>query len=140
MGQNQSLNPGGGGAGDGQEKKKEEKKKYEPPPPPRTGRKKVKKGPDSNARLPLVTPNSKCRLRLLKLERVKDYLLMEEEFIQNQERLKPQEEKSQVSFSILDQDIVTVFLIKPAVQTGREGQSRRTSRHPHGCGNFGGDD
>ena len=51
MGQNQSLNPGGG-AGDGQEKKKEEKKKYEPPPPPRTGRKKVKKGPDSNARLP----------------------------------------------------------------------------------------
>jgi len=33
---------------------------------------------------------------LLKLERVKDYLLMEEEFIQNQERLKPQEEKSQV--------------------------------------------
>ena len=93
--QNQSLNPGG--AGDGQEKKKEEKKKYEPPPPPRTGRKKVKKGPDSNARLPAVTPNSKCRLRLLKLERVKDYLLMEEEFIQNQERLKPQEEKSQAS-------------------------------------------
>jgi len=34
-------------------------------------------------------------LRLLKLERVKDYLLMEEEFIQNQERLKPQEEKNQ---------------------------------------------
>eukprot|EP00960_Hanusia_phi_P074912 768344-Hanusia_phi.AAC.4 len=34
------------------DKKKEEKKKYEPPPPPRTGRKKVKKGPDSNARLP----------------------------------------------------------------------------------------
>ena len=96
MGQNQSLNPGGG-AGDGQEKKKEEKKKYEPPPPPRTGRKKVRKGPDSNARLPTVTPNSKCRLRLLKLERVKDYLLMEEEFIQNQERLKPQEEKSQAS-------------------------------------------
>lgn len=42
-----------------------------------------------------VTPNAKCRLRLLKLERIKDYLLMEEEFIQNQERLKPQEEKSQ---------------------------------------------
>jgi len=93
MGNNQS-GPGGGGPGEGGEKKKEEKKKYEPPPPPRTGRKKVKKGPDSNNRLPLVTPNAKCRLRLLKLERVKDYLLMEEEFIQNQERLKPQEEKS----------------------------------------------
>mmetsp|Transcript_30013 Transcript_30013/g.96240 ORF Transcript_30013/g.96240 Transcript_30013/m.96240 type:complete len:458 (-) Transcript_30013:64-1437(-) len=93
MGQNQS---GAGGRAPGDpDKKKEEKKKYEPPPPPRTGRKKVKKGPDSNARLPAVTPNAKCRLRLLKLERVKDYLLMEEEFIQNQERLKPQEEKSQ---------------------------------------------
>mmetsp|Transcript_6627 Transcript_6627/g.15186 ORF Transcript_6627/g.15186 Transcript_6627/m.15186 type:complete len:441 (-) Transcript_6627:176-1498(-) len=93
MGQNQS---GAGGRAPGDpDKKKEEKKKYEPPPPPRTGRKKVKKGPDSNARLPTVTPNAKCRLRLLKLERVKDYLLMEEEFIQNQERLKPQEEKSQ---------------------------------------------
>jgi 26S proteasome regulatory subunit T2 len=33
---------------------------------------------------------------LLKLERIKDYLLMEEEFIQNQERLKPSEEKAQV--------------------------------------------
>jgi len=93
MGQNQS-GPAGGGPGEGGEKKKEEKKKYEPPPPPRTGRKKVKKGPDSNNRLPLVTPNAKCKLRMLKLERVKDYLLMEEEFIQNQERLKPQEEKS----------------------------------------------
>jgi hypothetical protein len=91
---NQQSGPGGGGPGEGGEKKKEEKKKYEPPPPPRTGRKKVKKGPESNNRLPLVTPNAKCKLRLLKLERIKDYLLMEEEFIQNQERLKPQEEKS----------------------------------------------
>ena len=31
------------------------------------------------------------------MERIKDYLLMEEEFIQNQERLKPQEEKQEVS-------------------------------------------
>lgn len=35
---------------------------------------------------------SKCRLRLLRQERVKDYLLMEEEFIKNQERLKPIDE------------------------------------------------
>merc|ERR1719428_1156520 len=41
----------------------------------------------------MITPHTKCRLRLLKLDRVKDFLLMEEEFIQNQERLKPQEEK-----------------------------------------------
>ena len=33
---------------------------------------------------------------MLKLERIKDYLLMEEEFIRNQETLKPQEEKQEV--------------------------------------------
>ena len=32
---------------------------------------------------------------MLKLERVKDWLLMEEEFVQNQERLKPQEERNE---------------------------------------------
>ena len=43
-----------------------------------------------------MTPHTRCRLKLLKLERIKDYLLMEEEFIKNQERLKPQEEKQEV--------------------------------------------
>jgi 26S proteasome regulatory subunit T2 len=32
---------------------------------------------------------------MLKMERIKDYLLLEEEFVQNQERLKPQEERDQ---------------------------------------------
>merc|ERR1719497_4666 len=36
------------------------------------------------------------------LERIKDYLLMEEEFIQNQERLKPQEEKNEEERSKVD--------------------------------------
>jgi len=45
---------------------------------------------------PTVTPHSNCRLRLLKQQRIKDFLLMEEEFIQNQERLKPQEERNAV--------------------------------------------
>ena len=43
----------------------------------------------------LVNPVSKCRLKLLRMERVKDYLIMEEEFIKNQERLKPQEENKE---------------------------------------------
>jgi 26S proteasome regulatory subunit T2 len=47
------------------------------------------------AKLPAITPNAKCKLRLLKLERVKDWLLMEEEFVANQERLKPQEERNE---------------------------------------------
>merc|ERR1719376_993721 len=36
-----------------------------------------------------------CKLRLLKQERIKDFLLMEEEYIRNQERLRPQEEKQE---------------------------------------------
>jgi len=45
--------------------------------------------------LPEVKPYTKCRLRLLKMERIKDYLLMEEEYIKNQERMKPQDEKNE---------------------------------------------
>lgn len=46
----------------------------------------------------LVTPHARCRLRQLKMERVKDYLLLEQEFVQNQERLRGREhsERSQV--------------------------------------------
>ena len=46
---------------------------------------------------PAVTPHTRCRLKLLKLERIKDFLLMEEELIRNQERLRPQEVKNEVS-------------------------------------------
>ncbi|KAA0037879.1 26S proteasome regulatory subunit 4-like protein B-like [Cucumis melo var. makuwa] len=83
---------------------KKKDKKYEPAAPPtRVGRKQRKqKGPEAAARLPTVTPLTKCRLRLLKLERVKDYLLMEEEFVTNQERLKPQEEKAEEDRSKVD--------------------------------------
>jgi 26S proteasome regulatory subunit T2 len=101
MGQGPSA-PGAPGApggdkdkptGDGKET---EKKKFEAPPPPSIGkRKKKKKGPEASSKLPEVKPTAKCKLRLLKLERIKDFLLMEEEFIQNQERLRPQEEKTQ---------------------------------------------
>jgi len=95
MGNQQSGSGGSGGPG-GEKGKEKEKKKYEPPVPTRVGKKRKKtKGPDAATKLPLVTPHTKCRLRQLKLERIKDYLLMEEEFIRNQERLKPQEEKNE---------------------------------------------
>ena len=72
-------------------------KKYEPTAPPTlVGRKQRKqKGSEAAAQLPTVTPLTKCKLRLLKLERIKDYLLIEEEFMSNQERLKPQEDKNE---------------------------------------------
>ncbi|KZS88060.1 26S proteasome subunit P45 [Sistotremastrum niveocremeum HHB9708] len=70
--------------------KKDQKKKWEPPLPTRVGKKKKRRGPDASSKLPPVFPTTRCRLKLLKMERIKDYLLMEEEFVQNQERLKPE--------------------------------------------------
>ncbi|KAM0892979.1 hypothetical protein ACQ4PT_025444 [Festuca glaucescens] len=86
--------------GDGDKKDK----KFEPPAAPsRVGRKQRRqKGPEAAARLPHVAPLSKCRLRLLKLERVKDYLLMEEEFVAAQKRLRPTEEKTEEDRSKVD--------------------------------------
>ena len=43
--------------------------------------------------MPGIFPSHKCRLRKLRLERIKDYLLLEKEFIQNQSKLRPEEEQ-----------------------------------------------
>merc|ERR1712137_53100 len=95
---NQANRPNGD-----QDKDKKEKRKYEPPPPTRVGRKKKRRGAGPQAyKLPTVTPSTRCRLRLMKLDRVKDYLLMEREFIQIQEQHKPQEEKAQEERSKVD--------------------------------------
>ncbi|KAG2387732.1 hypothetical protein C9374_001326 [Naegleria lovaniensis] len=75
-------------------KKKKEKKKFEQPTPTRIGRKKRKKGPQIAEKLPEVTPLSKCKLRLLRLERIQDYLTMEREFVTNQAKLLSAQEKS----------------------------------------------
>uniref|UniRef100_A0A8C9H2X3 AAA+ ATPase domain-containing protein n=1 Tax=Piliocolobus tephrosceles TaxID=591936 RepID=A0A8C9H2X3_9PRIM len=100
MGQSQS---GGHGPGGGKKDDKDKKKKYEPPVPTRVGKKKKKtKGPDVASKLPLVTPHTQCWLKLMKLEKIKDYLLMEEEFIRNQEQMKPLEEKQEEERSKVD--------------------------------------
>src|SRR5258707_8502674 len=94
--------PGGGGNRDGKEKKDEpQKKKWEPPLPTRVGKKK-RRGPDAATKLPAVSPTPRCRLKLLKKERIKDYLPLEEKIIQNPKRLKPEstrEEKHQDELS-----------------------------------------
>ncbi|KAI9321624.1 26S proteasome subunit P45 [Dichotomocladium elegans] len=92
MGNAQSNLPPG--ADKKKDKDKDKKKKWEPPAPTHIGRRK-KRGPDMSSRLPPVFPNTRCRLKTLKMERIKDYLLLEEEFVQNQERLKPAEERDQ---------------------------------------------
>ncbi|EER13151.1 26S protease regulatory subunit, putative [Perkinsus marinus ATCC 50983] len=87
--------PGGmggpGGPGGGDKKKQDKSKKKGPAPPPaHFGRRKkrVNKGPPGMSKIPTVVPTGKCRLRMLKLDRIKDYLLMEEEFINRQEAMK----------------------------------------------------
>lgn len=52
-------------------------KKWEPPVPTRVGKKK-KKGPDAVNKLPPVYPTMRCKLKMLKQERIKDYLILEE--------------------------------------------------------------
>ena len=104
MGQGQSADGADGADGRNGRGKKKEKKKYVPPAPPmRVGKKKKKTGIEGSTRLPNVAPQSKCKLRMLKLERVKDYLLMEEEFVGNQERLKPREERDEDEQSKIDE-------------------------------------
>ena len=85
------------------EKKDGEKKKWKSKGgPARVGRKKRKKGPAPIARLPKIFPAAKCKLRLSKLTRVKDFLLIEEEFMKNQEILKPKEEKDKAELEAVE--------------------------------------
>jgi len=91
--------PPGGPPGDKKDDKKT--KKWEPPLPTRVGKKR-RKGPEAANKLPPVFPTTRCKLKLLKMDRIKDYLLMEEEFVINQERLKPQDDKHQEERSRVD--------------------------------------
>merc|ERR1740133_2886 len=61
------------------------------------------KGSMAVNKLPTVVPNSKCRLRLLKHERIKDYLMMEEEFIREQCRQKGEVKKDDDEADKLDE-------------------------------------
>ena len=90
---------------------KGEKKKWVPPKPTRVGKKKIKKGPQAAHKLPVVAPVTKCKLRLLRMERLKDYLLMEEEFLQNQESVKPREEKDAVRLSATTPEVFCIFCV-----------------------------
>jgi hypothetical protein len=73
------------------------RRKYEPPIPTRIGKRtKRRKGPEIVNKLRQVLPYTPCRLKQLRFERIKAYLILEEEFIKNQERLKQQEDQHKV--------------------------------------------
>lgn len=84
------------------ERRQEEQKRRQEAPARRVGKKK-KKGVDVSMKLPQLNPVAKCRLRLLRAERTKDYLLMEEEFIKNQEKLKPSDESKKKERAQVDE-------------------------------------
>jgi 26S proteasome regulatory subunit T2 len=86
-------------------KKDQEKKQIKKPDPSlvKLGKKKKKKkGVDVASKLPTVTPNSKCLLRMRKLERIKDYLLMEEEYIKSQTKNKTEDEKAEEEKNLVE--------------------------------------
>ena len=63
-------------------------KKFEQPLPTTIGKKKPSKGTTIAEKLPAILPHTRCLLRKLKLERLKDYLIIEEEYILNQKRME----------------------------------------------------
>ena len=70
---------------------KKKKKRFEPRPASRQGRRRRRKGPTGLNKTPTITPSQKCKLRMLKLDRVKDFLLLEQEFIRNQDVFRTEE-------------------------------------------------
>uniref|UniRef100_A0A2I3GES9 AAA+ ATPase domain-containing protein n=1 Tax=Nomascus leucogenys TaxID=61853 RepID=A0A2I3GES9_NOMLE len=103
---------GGHGPGGGKKDDKDKKKKYEPPVSTRVGKKKKKtEGSYAASKLPLVTPHTQCQLKLLKLKRIKDCLLMEEEFIRNQKEMEPLEEKQEEERSKVDDLMGTLMSV-----------------------------
>ncbi|KAI0980642.1 hypothetical protein GJ496_005137 [Pomphorhynchus laevis] len=69
----------------------------------RIGKKRRKnRGPDSSTKIPLVLPHTRCRLKLLRFEKIKNFLLLEEELIHNYERTKPPEDKLEEERSRVD--------------------------------------
>lgn len=72
------------------EKQDEEGRKKGANPPPAPRKKFIpKKSGGTDMRLPKITPHARCKLKLLRTERVKDYLALEKEFIASMEAARP---------------------------------------------------
>ena len=65
-------------------------------------KRKKKKGVDIVSKLPTITPNTKCLLRLRKYERIKDYLLMEKEYIQNKKGNIKEDENAEEEKNLIE--------------------------------------
>ena len=105
MGNSESFGNLMKGANDKDNKKKDQKKQFKKPEPSLVHlgkKKKKKKGVEAASKLPTIVPATKCLLRMRKAERIKDYLLMEDEYIKTQiankkpESAKDEEEKNAI--------------------------------------------
>ena len=65
-------------------------------------KKKKKKGVDVASKLPTITPNTKCLLRMRKFERIKDYLLMEKEYIQSKKVNQKEDETAEAEKNTIE--------------------------------------
>lgn len=65
-------------------------------------KKKKKKGLDLASKLPNITPNTKCLLRMRKMERIKDYLMMEQDFVKSQKTDTTEDKQIQEEKNLLE--------------------------------------
>lgn len=56
----------------------------------------------ANSKLPQINPRTQCNLKKLRLERLKDILLIQRDFIENQEQIKPKEEVEKESMKAVE--------------------------------------
>lgn len=93
-----NMPPGGGG----QKGKKGEKKA--PLQPSTFGKKKkVSRGAQVAKKLPAVVPLGKCKLRVLRMERMMAFLKLEEEYVTEMEKLRPADLRNKADRSMVDE-------------------------------------
>lgn len=92
------------------QKKKEKKKREKPKPPSRVGKKR-KKGAATARKLPSILPNATSKLKELRLQRVNDWLILEHEFVTNQEILSPSEDRNKEEREKLDNLMGTPIML-----------------------------
>jgi len=92
------------------QKKKEKKKREKPKPPTRVGKKR-KKGAATARKLPSILPNATSKLKELRLQRVNDWLILEHEFVTNQEILSPSEDRNKEEREKLDNLMGTPIML-----------------------------
>jgi len=99
-----------GGNQNPNQKKKEKKKREKPKPPSRVGKKR-KKGLATARKLPKIFPNATSKLKELRLQRVNDWLILEHEFVTNQEVLSPSEDRNKEEREKLDNLMGTPIML-----------------------------